>query len=56
MFFGDVNFTISRITYTSVYFLLKWGYHLETIFNLRKKAIRAMTCIHYKAHTDPLFK
>ena len=38
------------------YCLLSWGYYSETIFNLQKKAIRAITCSHYKAHTNPLFK
>ena len=38
------------------YGILAWGYESDIIFGLQKKAVRAMTCAKYTAHTDPIFQ
>ena len=38
------------------YCLLSWGANSGVVFGLQKKAMRVMTCNHFKAHTDPIFK
>ena len=38
------------------YGVLLWGLNSKRIFNLQKKAIRAITCSKYNSHTEPLFK
>ena len=36
--------------------ILNWGFKLNRIEKLQKKALRWITCSNYNAHTDPLFK
>lgn len=36
--------------------ILSWGFSIEPWHRLQKKAIRAITCSHYLAHTKPIFK
>ena len=38
------------------YGILAWSYESDIIFGLQKKAVRAMTCAKYTAHTDPIFQ
>ena len=38
------------------YGILTWGFDLDRITNLQKKAIRTITNSKYNAHTEPLFK
>ena len=38
------------------YGILAWGYESDIIFGLQKKAVRAMTCAKYTAHTGPIFQ
>lgn len=38
------------------YGILAWGTKIERISKLQKKAIRAICCAKYNAHTSPLFK
>ena len=38
------------------YCLLSWGANSDVVFGLQKKAMRVITCNHYKAHTNPIFK
>ena len=33
-----------------------WGYDVNRIFKLQKRALRIMTCSKYNAHTDPILK
>ena len=36
--------------------ILAWGFDLDRVFKLQKKAIRVITNSKYNAHTEPLFK
>ena len=53
---------ILKIVYNSLilphlnYGLKCWGYKLQKISKLQKKAIRIVACKNYTAHTDPIFK
>lgn len=40
------------------YQILNWSYssRADTILKLQKRAVRAIESVHYRAHTDPLFK
>ena len=38
------------------YGILCWGFQNKRLFTLQKKAIRAITCSKFNAHTEPLFK
>ena len=38
------------------YGILLWGFEIDNIYPLQKKAIRLLTNSHYIAHTEPLFK
>ena len=38
------------------YGILVWGFDLDRLFKLQKKAIRIITGSKYNAHTEPLFK
>ena len=53
---------ILKVIYNSLflphlnYGLKCWGFQLDRIFKLQKKAIRIITLSKYNAHTEPLFK
>ena len=38
------------------YCILSWGKYCEQITLLQKRAMRAVCCTKYNAHTEPLFK
>lgn len=38
------------------YGILNWGHRCSALETCQKKAIRAIACAKYNAHTDPLFK
>ena len=38
------------------YCILSWGADSNTIFILKKKAVRAIASAGYNAHTEPFFK
>ena len=38
------------------YGILNWGFNVEKLYKLQKKAIRIITGSKYNAHTEPLFK
>ena len=53
---------ILKIVYNSLvhshlnYGLLCWGYQIQRLIKLQKKAIRVITLSKYNSHTEPLFK
>ena len=55
-------FSILQTLYSSLiiphltYGILIWGYNLEGLFKLQKKAIRIITNRKYNDHTEPIFK
>ena len=50
-----------RLIYTSLvlphlqYGILNWGFNLNRIYKLQKRAMRHITCSSYNAHTTPIF-
>ena len=57
-----LNENILRLTYSSLilpyfqYSILTWGFKIETLAKLQRRAFRMITNSCYNAHTDPLFK
>ena len=43
---------LPHLTYT----ILAWGFDLDRLTKLQKKAIRTISCSKHNAHTDPNFK
>ena len=40
----------------SIPVILCWAFKYNSVFALRKKAVRIITCSKYNSHTEPLFK
>ena len=53
---------ILRMLYCSLilphmsYCILSWGFELNRIAKLQKRAVRTITCSKFNSHTEPLFK